>query len=118
MATIAAGLGSRAYPTALPDIIARYAGDTLWAAMVFWLLALVCRRWRTALIAAASFAIAVAVETSQTYHAPWIDEIRETRIGGLLLGSDFLWSDLVCYALGIIIAAGIDSMLIARDARS
>ena len=35
------------------------------------------------------------------YHAPWIDSIRRTTPGGLVLGFDFVWSDLACYAVGV-----------------
>ena len=38
---------------------------------------------------------------SQLYHAPWIDSIRHTTLGGLILGYGFLWSDLACYAVGV-----------------
>ena len=37
----------------------------------------------------------------QLYHAPWIDSIRRTTLGGLVLGFDFVWSDLACYAVGV-----------------
>jgi hypothetical protein len=43
----------------------------------------------------------IAIELSQLYHAPWIDSIRHTTLGGLILGFDFVWSDLVCYAVGV-----------------
>jgi Protein of unknown function (DUF2809) len=43
----------------------------------------------------------VVIEISQLYHAPWIDSIRQTTLGGLILGYDFVASDLTCYALGI-----------------
>jgi hypothetical protein len=43
----------------------------------------------------------VLVETSRLYKAPWIDSIRRTTLGGLVLGFDFVWSDLACYAAGI-----------------
>jgi hypothetical protein len=36
--TIGAGLASRHYPELFPGFVAQYAGDTLWAAMVFWVL--------------------------------------------------------------------------------
>ena len=48
-----------------------------------------------------AMAFSVAVELSQLYHAPWIDSIRHTTLGGLILGFGFVWSDLVCYALGV-----------------
>jgi hypothetical protein len=51
--------------------------------------------------AAISLAFAFLVEISQFYHAPWIDSIRQTTLGGLVLGFGFLWTDLVCYTVGI-----------------
>lgn len=51
--------------------------------------------------AAISLALAFLVEISHLYHAPWIDLIRQTTLGGLVLGFGFLWSDLVCYSVGI-----------------
>jgi hypothetical protein len=45
------------------------------------------------------------VEISQLYHAPWIDSIRQTALGGLVLGFGFLWTDLVCYSVGIFIGS-------------
>ena len=106
--TIAAGLASRRYPEFFPVVVAQYAGDTLWATMAFWLLAMVWRRVDTRRLAAAAMTIAVAVECSQLYHAAWIDSIRKTALGALALGSGFLWSDLVCYAAGVCLAAAID----------
>ncbi|MFO0014337.1 MAG: DUF2809 domain-containing protein [Planctomycetota bacterium] len=55
--------------------------------------------------ATTSLALAFSVECSQLYHAPWIDEIRQTTLGGLVLGFGFLWTDLVCYAFGIAIGS-------------
>ena len=48
-----------------------------------------------------SLVLAFAVEVSRLYHAPWIESIRNTTLGGLVLGFGFLWSDLVCYLVGI-----------------
>jgi len=95
--------------------VARYAGDTLWAAMVFWLLAIVWPRARTRGLAIGALGIALGVEVSQLYHAGWIDAIRQTRLGALVLGSGFLWSDLACYTVGVGVAAGLDRLLIWRD---
>ena len=44
---------------------------------------------------------AYLVEVSQLYHAPWIDTIRQTTLGGLVLGHGFLWSDFACYSVGV-----------------
>lgn len=108
VATIALGLGSRRYGSALPPFVAAYAGDTLWAAAVYWGLALLWPRQRTAVVAATALTVAVLVEVSQLYHAPWLDAVRGTWPGALVLGEGFLWSDLACYAVGVAAAVTID----------
>jgi hypothetical protein len=108
-ATVAAGLASRRFGSVLPDVVARYAGDTLWATMMFWLLSLVRPGATPLRLALGALSISYAVELSQLYHAPWIDSIRATVVGGLVLGRGFLWSDLVCYAAGVAIAAAVDA---------
>jgi hypothetical protein len=108
LATVAAGLASRRYPAWQPALVARYAGDTLWAAMVFWTLAFIRPRGRTLVLGAAAVGIAFADEFSQLYRAPWIDALRASRLGALALGQGFLWSDLVCYAAGVALAVAVD----------
>jgi hypothetical protein len=100
-AIVALGLGSRRSAPHLPDVVARYGGDTMYAAAMFALVALICPRWTIARIAFVSFIACVIIEISQLYHAPWIDSIRNTRVGGWILGFGFLWSDLICYAAGV-----------------
>jgi len=95
------GIGSRRYAHALPGFVAAYAGDTLWAVAAFFGMGLILPRASTRTIGWFALAFAVAVELSQLYHAPWIDSIRHTTLGGLILGFGFLWSDLACYALGV-----------------
>jgi hypothetical protein len=53
-------------------------------------------------------AVSLLVEVGQLYHAPWIDTIRSTPIGGLALGHGFLWSDLACYAGGVVLGILIE----------
>ena len=114
VATIALGLASRRFGDALPALVAAYAGDALWAAMVLWLAALVAPGARTRTLAACALAIAFAVEASQLYRAPWLDALRATRPGALALGQGFLWSDLACYAVGVGAAALLDRALVHR----
>jgi len=95
------GLASRRYGAYLPEFIASYAGDTLWALLVFLLISAVTPKTRLRNRATVALVISYLVEISQLYHAPWIDGIRHTTLGGLVLGFGFLWSDLVCYAVGV-----------------
>jgi hypothetical protein len=107
---IASGLASRRYASALPSFIARYAGDTLWAVMVFGIIGLIAARWSTARVAAVTLLVSYGVEISQLNHAAWIDSIRNTRLGGLVLGYGFLWSDIVCYTVGVALCVGLERL--------
>jgi hypothetical protein len=95
------GLGSRRFTSQLPVFVAAYAGDTLWALALFLFLGLILPRVATGPVAAMALILSLLVEVSQLYHATWIDTIRQTKLGGLVLGFGFLWSDLVCYAVGV-----------------
>ncbi len=115
--TIAAGLASRSPVAAhLPEFLATYAGDTLWALMLFLVLGFVFPRTWPGVIAVATLVLAFAVEFSQLYQAGWINAVRDTRIGALMLGRGFLWSDLVCYTVGV--GAGWLAELVVAVARS
>jgi hypothetical protein len=113
--TVALGLASRRFAAVLPDFVSAYAGDALWAATVFWLGAMLMTRARTSCLAAGAFATALLVELSQLYHVPWLDAVRATRPGALVLGQGFLWSDLACYAAGVSAAALLDRSLEFSD---
>jgi hypothetical protein len=92
----------------LPGFIAAYSGDTLWALAAYLGTGLVLPRASTRTIALLAMIFSVAIELSQLYHAPWIDSIRHTTLGGLILGFGFLWSDLSCYAVGVGLGVMID----------
>src|SRR5688572_23605215 len=98
---IAAGLLWRSGLIPLPNAVAKYGGDSLWALLVFvgsgFILAQ-STTWRVVLIA---LCFAWSIEFLQLYHAPWIDWVRSTRIGHLVLGSTFNSPDLAAYTLGI-----------------
>jgi hypothetical protein len=105
---VIAGLASRRNRDNLPTFLADYAGDTLWALMLFLLVSTLMADRSILTRAGISLALAFLVEVSQLYHAPWIDGIRNTTLGGLVLGFGFLWSDLVCYLIGIVAGALIE----------
>jgi hypothetical protein len=115
--TMVLGLGSRRYAAALPSFVARYAGDVLWASLVYWLLAWIRPRASRTMLAMAALFVAFAVEVSQLFHAPWIDGLRASRSGALVLGQGFLWTDLACYGVGVLIAAMLDPVARGRPSR-
>ncbi|MBX3179435.1 MAG: DUF2809 domain-containing protein [Candidatus Hydrogenedentes bacterium] len=105
---VALGLASRRYGSHLPPFLAEYAGDTLWALLVFLGISAAAPGARLLHRSGAALFVSFAVEFSQLYHAPWIDALRDTTLGGLVLGFGFLWSDLVCYTVGIALGALAD----------
>lgn len=108
--TIILGLLSRKV-SGLPSFIENYAGDTLWALMVFFIIAFVFNKKSTIFNILGAMFFSYSIEISQLYHAPWIDNLRNTTLGALVLGFGFLWSDLICYTVGIIIGAIIDKLI-------
>jgi hypothetical protein len=114
--TISLGLLTRA-DVPLPTFVATYGGDTLYATLVYLLVAWIwphAASWRLGLLA---FGLCTAIELSQLIQTPWLNALRSTLPGRLVLGAGFLWSDLVCYALGVMLGIGVDRALLRRRDR-
>ncbi len=107
---VALGLGSRTPAAAahLPRFLTAYAGDTLWASMAYLCFLFVRPRLSVRHAAACALGLSVFVELSQLLHTSWLDALRAHRLGALVLGRGFVWSDLVCYAVGVGLAARVD----------
>jgi Protein of unknown function (DUF2809) len=106
---IAAGIGVRLLPLGLPREVVKYAGSVLWGAMVYGLVALVRPTAATGRLAAVALALAVLVELFRLVHTPELDAFRRTLAGQLLLGRIFSVWNVVAYAIGIGLAAGLDA---------
>lgn len=102
------GLSSRAYAADLPAFLADNAGDALWAALVYLLIRLLIPESRPMLSALYALLLSFGIEFSQLYRAEWIDALRSTTLGALVLGRGFLAVDLVRYVLGIAAALAAD----------
>lgn len=97
--TILLGLASRRFP-----YFGNYPGDALWATLVGFLWALALPKLRLRWIAAATVTTSFCVELSQLYRANWIDTVRATLAGRLVLGSGFDPLDLIAYTFGALLA--------------
>lgn len=111
IAVMVMGLLSRRFMFIFPNSIAPFIGDALWAMMVYFgfrflfpILELL-KNFNIALI------FSFFIEISQLYQADWINTIRRTTLGGLVLGYGFLWEDLISYFIGIVIGVMIDRIL-------
>ena len=106
---IISGLLSRKF-----SIVPLWVGDVLWAAMIYFILRCIYPRARARFVAIGSISISYAVEFSQLYKAPWIDQLRHTFFGRMVLGDTFLWGDLLSYSVGILLAVLLDYYLNKR----
>jgi hypothetical protein len=113
---IGIGLLWRSPFISLPPFLTKYGGSAWWSLLVFLGCGFAWSRAKTSTVALFALVIAFAVEFSQLYHAPWIDQIRAIRLGALILGNTFSWADLVAYAVGIFIGAILESILRKRAA--
>lgn len=109
------GLISRRYSGYLPELINIYIGDLFWALMVFLMIGMILNRRSSKQIALAAILFSFSIELSQLYHASWIDEIRRTIVGGLVLGFGFLWSDLLSYTLGVAAGYFLDKQILKKS---
>ena len=107
LVVIMLGLGTRR-PFA-PPLVQLYLGDVLWGVLFFLLGALAWPRRSSWTLGAGAIASTQLIELSQLYQADWALRLRATRAGGLLLGHQFLWSDVLCVTIGGALAALLDA---------
>ncbi len=96
--TIGVGLLSRT--RFVPDVIYPYVGDYLYAVMVFFIMGFLFPTTNSQKVAITSVFICYLIEFLQLYQAEWITAVRSNKLGALVLGSGFLWSDVICYTFG------------------
>jgi Protein of unknown function (DUF2809) len=108
--TMLVGLMSRRF-TEGGDFIHDYVGDAIWAGMIYLGFRFLqpSKPLKFAIIATLGFCY--AIEISQLNQSDWLNQLRSTTLGGLILGFGFLWSDFVMYTLGIFAAAFVDYQL-------
>ena len=110
--TIIIGLLSRQ-----TTLIPKFTGDILWALMVYFIVRLLFIKKTVKFIVTGSLLFCYAIEFSQLYKAPWIDNLRHTIFGRLVLGDTFLWGDLLCYTVGVAIGIRVDLWLLQKPSR-
>jgi hypothetical protein len=108
--TIILGLASRKFSDLLPVFIAENAGDMLWAIMVYFGFRFLLVRKSLLTAITLSLFFSYLIEFSQLYQADWINQLRGTVFGALILGKGYLTVDLIRYAAGIILAAVLDKV--------
>ena len=107
------GVASRSYEDILPVFIGKYLGDVLWALMIYLIITFLFKKISTIKASLISLLICGGVEVSQLYQSEWINNIRDTVIGSLILGHGFLYTDLICYIVGIVLGFILEMLFLA-----
>ncbi|MFJ7972318.1 DUF2809 domain-containing protein [Psychrobacillus sp. NPDC096389] len=110
--TIFFGLASRKYSYFLSPFVAENAGDIIWAMMVYFEFRFLLVRKSLVIAIFLSFIFSFAIECSQLYQGDWMKQIRATSLGALIFGKGFLTVDLLRYAVGIILGAFLDKIVL------
>jgi hypothetical protein len=84
-----------------PAVVPLFVGDILWGLAVFLLMRFLFIQKALTFTIIVSLIYAYATEFSQLYSAPWIDNLRQTFFGKVLLGETFYIGDLASYTIGI-----------------
>lgn len=111
---IGTGLLWRSGLLPLSKFLSKYGGDALWALVVFLCFGFAFPRIATLRIALAAVAFAWSIEFLQLYRAPWLDNLRTSLPGRLILGNSFNAPDLLAYLIGIALGAFAECFKIKR----
>ena len=112
------GILSRKFPGYLPPFIVHYTGDTMWAFALYFVLRMFFPGKPLLWNALVCLVLSFLVEVSQLYQAGWINAIRSTMVGALILGNSFVWTDLLCYLAGTILAVLLDLLIFQRTVKT
>lgn len=91
------------------ECIPTFFGDTSYAVMIFFGFRIIFIKNSLKKTAVIALVFCFCIEFLQLYRDEWILSIRNTTLGHYALGQGFLWSDLIYYSIGIIIAFILDS---------
>ena len=108
------GLSSRVFSDHLPLFISSHFGDALWASMVYFGCRILFRNKGLFVSVVLSVVFSYSIEFSQLYQADWINDLRSTLLGALILGKGFLSIDLIRYGIGIVCSWVMDRYWISR----
>lgn len=90
------------------DAIPLFVGDVLYAVMIYFMVRFALPKTKSLIAFSIAFALCFTIEIQQTIDTEWLVALRKTTLGHYVLGQGFLWSDLLYYAMGTIIASAFD----------
>lgn len=102
LTTIAIGLGCKQYSGPGHAFVNNWGPASVCYEVLFVLVGFLVfpRRAMIAKIAICVCLLTCLVEISQLFHIQWLDELRKTFFGRMLLGTSFSWWDFPAYPVG------------------
>ena len=85
-----------------------FTGDVLYAVLIYIGFRFLLIDLKKATSLPLSLLFCFSIEILQLVQIDWLIAIRKTTLGHYILGEGFLWSDLLCYIIGTLIAFLID----------
>jgi glycopeptide antibiotics resistance protein len=95
--------------------IPTFFGDILYSIMVYFGMRMIFINSSSKMTLVLALVFCFCIEFLQLYRAEWLLSIRRTTMGHYALGQGFLWSDLVFYTLGVVIAFSINFNLVKNS---
>ena len=112
--TIGAGLATRATFFHMPSVLGKYPGDCLWAVMMFFIVGMIFPTLSTLRTAVVAVLICFGVETIKLLPWDWLNSIRRSTLGHLILGRAFTWQNYIAYSVGVVIASLGEAVIAKR----
>lgn len=85
-----------------------FIGDVLYAVLIYFGFRFILIDLKKATSLLLSLLFCFGIEILQLVQIDWLIAIRKTTLGHYILGEGFLWSDLLCYIIGTLLAFLID----------
>ena len=101
------GLFSRYGFIPFPSLV----GNIIWATFIYFVIRIIYIKQKKYIVAIISSIFLILIEFSQLYHAPWINDIRNFSLAGIVLGYCFHYDDLLSYIFGVFVGFMIDKRL-------
>lgn len=100
------------YKNVLPLSIGNYLENVLKALIIYLFIAFIFKKISAINISVISMLICSCFSISNLCEIPWVDNIKNTSIGLFILGNSFVYTDLICYLVGVILGFVLEMLLL------
>ena len=89
-------------------VVPLFIGDILYAVLIYFGFRFLIIKSEKSTSLLFSLLFCFGIEFLQLVQIDWLIAIRKTSLGHYIFGQGFLWSDLLCYVIGTLLAFLID----------